>query len=335
MTSEADLPVDMAAVEISRPGGPEVLTTVRRPVPSPGQGEVLIRVQAAGVNRPDVFQRLGRYPPPASVSDLPGLEVAGEIAALGIGVSDWAVGDRVCALVAGGGYAEYAVAPAPQCLPIPAGLSAIEAASLPETVFTVWANVFELGGFRPGDVVLIHGGTSGIGVTAIQLVRAFGGRAFATAGGPDKARACEALGAERGIDYRAEDFVKVVRAATGGIGADLILDMIGGDYLPRNLDAAAFGGRIVSIASLRGGEPPLPIGKMMMKRLTLTGSTLRARSVAEKGALAAAIRKRVWPLLEDGRFKPQVFRTFPLADAADAHRLMESSAHTGKIVLTT
>lgn len=334
MSGDDDLPPDMAAVEISEPGGPEVLTSARRPVPSPGQGEVLIRVQAAGVNRPDVLQRQGRYPPPPGASDLPGLEVAGEVASVGIGAGDWRVGDRVCALIAGGGYAEYAVAPAPQCLPIPAGLSAVEAASLPETAFTVWANVFELGAFRPGDAVLIHGGASGIGVTAIQLVRAFGGRAFATAGGADKARACERLGAERGIDYQAEDFVEVVKAATDGRGVELILDMVGGDYLPRNLDAAAFGGRIVSIASLRGGEPPLPIFKMMAKRLTLTGSTLRARSVAEKGALAAALHQRVWPLYEDGRVKPVVFRTFALADAAEAHRLMESSGHIGKIVLT-
>lgn len=334
MSSEADLPADMAAVEITAPGGPEVLTPVRRPRPSPGAGEVLIRVLAAGVNRPDVVQRQGRYPAPPGASDLPGLEVAGEIAAVGVGVESWRVGDPVCALVSGGGYAEFAVAPAVQCLPVPSGLSAVEAASLPETVLTVWANVFELGGFRPGDTVLVHGGTSGIGVTALQLVRAFGGRAFATAGGPEKARACEALGAERGIDYRAEDFVAVVRGATDGAGVDLILDVVGGDYLSRNMDAAARGGRIVSIAALNGGEPPLPIFKMMAKRLTLTGSTLRPRSVAEKAALVAAVRKRVWPLLQDGRLRPQVFRTFPLHEAAEAHRLMESSAHVGKIVLT-
>lgn len=333
MSSESDLPDDMAVVEIAGPGGPEVLRPVRRPRPSPGAGEVLIRVAAAGVNRPDVVQRQGRYPPPPGASDLPGLEVAGEVVALGVGVRDLQVGDAVCALLSGGGYAEFAVAPAVQCLPAPAGLSMVEAASLPETLFTVWANVFQLGAFRPGDAVLVHGGTSGIGVTAIQLVRAFGGRVFATAGGPEKAAACEALGAERGVDYRAEDFVEVVRRATNGAGADLILDMVGGDYLARNMDAAAHGGRIVSIAALNGGEPALPVFKMMAKRLTLTGSTLRPRSVAEKGAIAAELRKRVWPLVEDGRFRPQVFRTFPLGAAADAHRLMESSSHVGKLVL--
>lgn len=334
MSLEADLPADMAAVEIAEPGGPEVLRPVRRPRPSPGAGEVLIRVAAAGVNRPDVVQRQGRYPAPPGASDLPGLEVAGEVAALGVGVQGLQVGDAVCALLAGGGYAEFAVAPAVQCLPVPAGLSTTEAASLPETLFTVWANVFQLGSFKPGDTVLIHGGTSGIGVTAVQLARAFGGRVFATAGSREKATACEALGAERGVDYRAEDFVAVLREETGGAGVDLILDMVGGDYLARNIEAAAVGGRIVSIAALNGGDPPLPIFRMMAKRLTLTGSTLRPRSVAEKGEVAAELRKRVWPLLEDGRFRPQVFRTFPLEAAADAHRLMERSEHVGKLVLT-
>ncbi len=321
----------MRAVEIAEPGGPEVLRPCRRPVPTPAQGEVLIRVQAAGVNRPDVLQRRGLYPPPPGVSDLPGLEVAGEIAALGSEVDRWRVGDSVCALLAGGGYAAYAVAPAVQCLPIPRGLSALEAASLPETLLTVWANVFHLGAFRPGDTVLIHGGTSGVGVAAIQLVSAFGGRAFATAGTEEKARTCEALGAERGIDYRAEDFVAVLTEAGG---ADLILDMVGGDYLPRNLEAAAPGGRIVSIAALRGGSPPLDIGAVMRKRLTLTGSTLRARSVAEKGALCRELEKRVWPLLASGRVRPVVHAAYPIDQAAEAHRTMEASTHTGKLVLT-
>lgn len=326
------IPADMAAVEIAAPGGPDVLRPCRRAVPAPAGGEVLIRVEAAGVNRPDVLQRLGAYPAPPGASDLPGLEIAGEVVQLGAGVERLAVGDRVCALLSGGGYAEYAAAPEVQCLPIPRGLSAVEAASLPETLLTVWANVFELGAYRSGDVVLIHGGTSGIGVAAIQLVTAFGGRAFATAGTPEKASACQALGAERGIDYRAEDFVAVLQAVGG---ADLILDMVGGDYLPRNLDAAAFGGRIVSIAALRGGSPPLEIGKVMRKRLTLTGSTLRNRPVAEKGALARAVQKRVWPLIEAGKMRAVIHRTFPLAQAAEAHRVMEASTHTGKLVLVT
>jgi len=320
----------MQAVEIAEPGGPEVLRPCRRPVPAPRRGEVLIRVEAAGVNRPDVLQRRGLYPPPPGASDLPGLEVAGEIVAMGEAAEGRALGDRVCALLAGGGYADYAVAPAGQCLPIPRGLTAVEAASLPETVLTVWANVFELGGFRAGDNVLIHGGTSGVGVAAVQLAAAFGGRVFATAGSPEKARACEALGAERGIDYRGEDFVAVLEAAGG---ADLILDMVGGDYLPRNLKAAAASGRIVSIASLRGGQPPLDILQMMRKRLTLTGSTLRGRSLAEKAALCRAVEKRVWPLIERGEVRPVVHAVFPLADAAEAHRVMESSAHVGKLVL--
>ena len=271
----------MRAVEITEPGGPEVLQPAQRPRPEPGAGEVLIEVKAAGVNRPDVFQRMGYYPPPPGASDLPGMEVAGIVAALGDGAAGFAIGDAVCALLSGGGYAEYAVAPVLQCLPKPANLSFEEAASLPETVFTVWTNVFDRAGFELGDTVLIHGGASGIGVTAIQMVKALGGRAFATAGGADRARACEALGAERGIDYKTEDFVEVVKAATGGKGVDVILDMVGGDYLIKNQKAAAVEGRIVMIAFLNGSKPPVDLNLIMQKRLTLTGSTLRSRTPAQ------------------------------------------------------
>jgi len=331
----SSLPETMTAVEIAVPGGPEALSPTTRPTPKPGEGEVLIAVEAAGVNRPDVLQRRGMYPPPAGASDLPGLEVAGAIAAVGPGVADLKVGDRVCALLPGGGYAAYATAPAVQCLPIPAGFSAAEAASLPETVFTVWTNVFERGGFKPGETVLIHGGTSGIGVTAIQLVTAMGGRAIATAGSAEKARACEDLGAVRGVNYADEDFVEVVNAVTEGRGADVILDMVGGDYLDRNLRCAAVDGRIVMIAFLRGAKTEINLNLIMQKRLTLTGSTLRARPIPEKGRIAAALRAQVWPLIEAGKFRPVIYKTFPLAEAAEAHRLMESSTHIGKIVLTT
>lgn len=324
----------MRAVEIAAAGGPEGLRPTTRPIPAPSFGEVLIQVHAAGVNRPDVFQRQGRYPPPPGASDLPGLEVAGVVAALGEGVQGWTVGDEVCALLSGGGYAEYATAPASQCLPCPAGLSMAEAASLPETAFTVWANVFERGAFRPGDTVLIHGGSSGIGVMAIQLVHAFGGRALTTVGSVEKQRACEALGAACAINYREEDFVAAVKRETRGAGADLILDMVGGDYLVRNMHAAAEEGRIVCIAALEGARPQTDIALMMARRLTVTGSTLRARPAAVKGALAAALRKRVWPLIETGAVKPVVFRTLPLDQAAEAHQLMEGSSHIGKIVLT-
>lgn len=327
------IPETMAATEILRPGGPEVLAPTTRPVPRPGPGEVLIRVEAAGVNRPDVLQRMGLYPMPPGVTDIPGLEVAGEVAALGPGVAGLAPGDRACALLAGGGYAEWAVAPAPQVLPIPAGLTAVEAAGLPETVFTVWTNVFERGALKPGESLLVHGGTSGIGTTAIQLAAALGATVYATAGSPGKAAACERLGAARGIDYRREDFAAVVKEATGGRGVDVVLDMVGGDYLPRNLDCLAHDGRHVSIAFLRGSRVELDLNPVMRKRLTLTGSTLRPRSVAEKGAIAAAVRERVWPLVEAGRVRPLVHATFPLARAAEAHALMESSAHVGKIVL--
>ena len=326
--------VAMKVVEIAAPGGPEQLRPAVRPVPQPGTGEVLIRVAAAGVNRPDVVQRQGLYPPPPGASDLPGLEVAGSIAALGPGVSGLHVGDQVTALLAGGGYAEYAVAAAPLCLPIPAGLSLVEAAALPETYFTVWTNVFERGGCKAGDTLLVHGGTSGIGTTAIQLATALGAKVFATAGSPEKARMCEKLGAARGIDYRTEDFVEVIKQATDGRGVDVILDMVAGSYVQRNIEAAAVEGRIVVIAVQGGAKAEIKVNNLMMKRLTLTGSTLRPRTVAQKGAIAEAVRQNVWPLLASRRVKPIIHATFPLAEASEAHRLMESSNHVGKIVLT-
>jgi putative PIG3 family NAD(P)H quinone oxidoreductase len=325
----------MRCVEISTPGDPEVLTPVERPDPLPRAGDVLIRVAAAGVNRPDVLQRRGHYPPPPGASDIPGLEVAGIVAALGDGVRHWRVGDRVCALVSGGGYATLCVAPAPQCLPIPAPLDFIAAAAIPETFFTVWTNVFDRGRLLSGESALFHGGTSGIGTTAIQLAAARGARVFATAGSDEKCRACEALGAERGINYRTEDFAAVVKELTGGRGVDLVLDIVGADYFARNVAALAIDGRLVQIG-LMGGKPTamIDLGDILRRRLTVTGSTLRSRTVEEKGAIADALRREVWPLLEAGRVKPVIARTFPLEDAAAAHRLMESSEHIGKIVLT-
>ncbi|HXZ02504.1 MAG TPA: NAD(P)H-quinone oxidoreductase [Stellaceae bacterium] len=329
------LPATMTAIEITEPGGPEVLRPASRPMPLPGAGEVLIKVAAAGINRPDVMQRKGEYPPPAGASDIPGLEVAGTVAAVGLGVNHTKLGDAVCALVTGGGYATYCVAPEPQCLPVPKGLGMAEAAALPETFFTVWTNLFERGQFKAGETVLIHGGTSGIGTTAIQLAKALGAhQIFATAGSRDKCHATERLGATRGIDYKHEDFVKIVKEATGGRGVDVILDMVGGDYMQRNINALAVEGRIVLIAFLHGAEAAINLMPLLLKRGTITGSTLRARSVEQKGAIAAPLRRVVWPLLEQGKVKPQVYRTFPLAEAEEAHRLMESSAHIGKIVLT-
>lgn len=330
----------MNCIEIIAPGGPEVLRPAQVAVPTPGPGEVLIKVAAAGVNRPDVLQRQGRYDPPPGASLLPGLEVAGEIAALGEGmagegVENWRVGDKVCALLAGGGYAEYAVAPAGQVLPIPKGLSMAEAAGLPETVFTVWTNVFERGALKPGESLLVHGGASGIGSTAVQLAKALGARVFATAGDDDKCRAVERLGAELCVNYRLQDFVAEIKAATGGRGVDVVLDMVGGDYIARNIELLAPDGRHVSIAFLQGPKATLNMFPVMIKRLTLTGSTLRARSVAEKTRLAQAVRKNVWPLIKTGTFRPVVHATFPLAQAADAHRMMEASTHIGKIILTT
>lgn len=327
------VPATMTCIEITAPGAPDVLKPTTRPTPKPARGEVLVKVAAAGVNRPDVLQRLGKYPPPAGASDLPGLEIAGTVAALGEGVSAFKIGDAVCALLSGGGYAEYCVAPVPQCLPVPKGLSMIEAAAVPETFFTVWTNVFERGRLKSGESFLVHGGASGIGTTAIQLAKVFGARVFATAGTPEKCAACQRLGAERAINYRAEDFVAVVKEITGGKGVDLTLDMVGGDYVEKNLDIAKVEGRIVQIAFLRSPKTEVNLMPLMLKRLTFTGSTLRARSVEEKGAVAAAVRQHVWPLIEAGKVKPVIHATFPLARAADAHRLMEADTHIGKIVL--
>lgn len=327
------LPQRMRCIEIAQPGGPEVLTPAERPLPQPGSGEVLIRVAAAGVNRPDVIQRLGNYPPPPGASDIPGLEIAGTVVALGEGAAGLAVGDQVCALVSGGGYAEYCTAAASCCLPLPEGFDFAMAAALPETFFTVWHNVFQRGRLKAGESFLVHGGSSGIGTTAIQLAKAFGARVFTTAGSPDKCRACERLGADRAIDYRQEDFVEVLTKETGGRGVDLILDMVGGDYLPRNVKLLATEGRLVNIAFLQGSKIELNFMPVMLKRLTLTGSTLRPRPVADKAAIAAELRRQVWPLLSAGRVRPVLHARFPLAEARAAHQLLESSAHIGKIVL--
>jgi len=323
----------MQAVEISAPGGPEVLRLAERPRPVPGPGEVLIEVAAAGINRPDVLQRKGVYPPPAGASDIPGLEVAGIIVDKGAGVEEYALGDHVCALVTGGGYAQYCVAPAPQCLPVPTGLTDVEAASLPETMFTVWSNVFDRAGLRPGESVLVQGGSGGIGVTAIQLASALGSRVFATAGSDEKCAACVRLGASRAINYRTEDFVAVVKAETGGRGVDVILDMIGGDYLMRETAALAEDGRLVFINTMGGAKATVNLVEIMVKRLTVTGSTLRSRPIAVKAAIARKLLEHVWPLLELGKVKPVIYRSFPFAEAAAAHALMESSQHVGKIVL--
>lgn len=328
------LPPEMTVIEIAAPGGPEQLVAARRPMPHPGEGEVLVRVAAAGVNRPDVMQREGRYPPPPGASDIPGLEIAGEVVELGPDVSGLAEGDRVTALLAGGGYATYAVAAAPLCLPVPNSLTMVEAAAVPETFFTVWTNLFDRGGLKAGETVLVHGGTSGIGTTAIQLAAAWGARVFATAGGEAKARACERFGAVRGIDYRTEDFVPVIRQETAGRGVDLILDLVGASYLARNFDAAATEGRLVVISLLGGARTEINLNTILSKRLTLTGSTLRSRSVPQKAAVAEAVRRNVWPLLSQGRVRPIIHATFPLAEASEAHRLMETSTHIGKIVLT-
>jgi len=325
----------MIAIEIREPGEPDVLVPVERPTPVPADGEVLIRVAAAGVNRPDVFQRRGRYAPPPGASDIPGLEVSGRIEALGPGVSGVAVGDAVCALVSGGGYAEYCVAPAPQCLPVPRGMDVVTAAAIPETFFTVWTNVFQRGRLQPGESLLVHGGSSGIGTTAIQLAKAKGARVFATAGTPDKCAACERLGAERCVDYRTGDFVAVIRELTGGRGVDVVLDMVGADYFARNLEVLAVEGRLVEIATLHGVKAEVNLQAIMGRLLTITGSTLRPRPVADKAAIATELRQHVWPLLEAGTVKPIVHATFPLRDAAEAHRVMESSVHTGKLLLTT
>ena len=327
------LPDTMTGIEIAEPGGPEVLRPVGVPLPRPGDGELLVKVAAAGVNRPDIMQRQGLYPAPKDASPLPGLEIAGTVAALGSGAAGFSVGDAVCGLVAGGGYAEYCTAPAVQCLPVPTGLSMIDAAGLPETVFTVWSNLFDRAGLQPGETVLIHGGTSGIGTTAIQICKAFGCPVITTAGSAEKCRACTDLGADRVVNYREEDFVAAARELTGGRGVDVVLDMVGGDYIARDIEAMATDGRHVSIAFLAGPKVTINMLKVMLKRLTLTGSTLRARPVADKAAIAEAVRSKVWPLIAERKLRPIVHRTYPLADAAKAHALMESSEHIGKIIL--
>jgi NADPH2:quinone reductase len=326
-------PAQMTVVGISKPGGPEVLLPKTRAVPSPGPGEILVKVAAAGVNRPDVAQRSGSYPPPPGASDLPGLEVAGEVVAVGPGAARHKLGDKVMSLVAGGGYAQYAIAQDAQAMTVPQALSMLEAGALPETLMTVWHNVFERGGLKPGETLLIHGGSSGIGTMAIQLAKAFGSKVIVTVGSKDKADACLKLGAFSAINYKTEDFVAEVKAATNGAGANVILDMVGGDYVDRNYDAAAIDGRIVQIAVLGGPKATVGLHKLMVKRLTHTGSTLRPRSNADKAAMVAAIEAKVMPLLREGRIKPLMDSTFPLEKAADAHRRMETSEHIGKIVL--
>lgn len=327
------IPGTMRVVEITEPGPPEALEVGIRPVPAPGPGEVLIRAAAAGVNRADTMQRKGNYPPPPGASDVLGLEVSGTVAAVGQGVSDPAVGDQVCALLTGGGYAEYCLAPAPQCLPIPAGVSLMDAAALPEAYATVWTNVIDRGRLEAGESLLVHGGSSGIGTVAIQLARLFGARVFATAGTPAKCAACVELGAERAIDYRAEDFAAVLHEATGGRGVDLILDMVGGAYLQRNLASLAIEGRLVIIALMEGAQAELDLARLMSRRLTVTGATLRARSIAQKAEIMTALRARVWPRFASDELRPIVHATYPLAAAAEAHRVMESSVHTGKLLL--
>jgi putative PIG3 family NAD(P)H quinone oxidoreductase len=326
----------MTAIAITQPGGPEVLRPCRRPIPNPGPGEVRVRVAAAGVNRPDLMQRQGLYPPPPGASDIPGLEIAGTVAATGAGVTAWRPGDLVCALVTGGGYAEYCLAEESLCLPLPRGLDCVQAAALPETFFTVWANLFDgqPGRLRPGERLLVHGGGGGIGVAAIQLARAFGAKVYATAGSEEKCRFCASLGATA-INYREQDFVEAVKADTAGQGVDVVLDIVGGDYLQRNLACLAVGGRLAQIAFQNGPKTQINLAPLLLKRLTLTGSTLRPRSVADKAAIARALRERVWPLLESGQVRPIVHQTFALAEAAAAHRLLESGKPIGKLVLQT
>jgi NADPH2:quinone reductase len=323
----------MKAVEITRPGPPDVLRSCDRPTPQPQAGEVLIKVHAAGINRPDVSQRKGHYPAPPGASDLPGLEIAGEIIDGELSGSDFKKGDLVCALVQGGGYAEYCVAPVRQCLPIPEGLSAIEAASLPETFFTVWSNVFDRARLSGAETLLVQGGTSGIGVTAIQMATALGHRVYATAGSDEKCRACEALGATRGINYRNEDFVEVIKAETDGAGVDVILDMVGGLYVEREVNCLADDGRLALIALLGGSKANIDLGQVLRRRLTIAGSTLRPRSIDFKAAIADQLRERIWPLLDSGKIKPVIYRVFALEEAEQAHALMETSAHVGKLVL--
>jgi len=323
----------MKAIEISEPGGPRALQPTQRPVPEPGPGEILVRVKCAGVNRPDVLQRMGGYPPPKGASDIPGLEIAGTVEAAGQGASKFAQGDQVCALVPGGGYAEFATVHESNALPVPRGFTFAEAAAIPETYFTVWHNVFQRGGLKPGETLLVHGGTSGIGTTAIQLAKAFGASVITTAGSAEKCAACEKLGADRAINYREADFVEAVKEATGGKGADVILDMVGGDYINRNYEAAAVDGRIVQIAFLGGAKAEANFSLLMVKRLTHTGSTLRARSIEFKAGLAGELREKVWPLLAERKVQPVMDMFYPLHEAWRAHERMEAGSHIGKIVL--
>ncbi len=327
------LPTRMTAIAISAPGGPEVLVPEERDVPKPGASEILVKVAAAGVNRPDVMQRKGQYPPPPGAPDIPGLEIAGEVAAVGGKVARWKVGDKVTTLVAGGGYAQYCLADEAVALPVPKGFSMVEAAALPETFMTVWHNVFQRGALKSGETILIHGGSSGIGTAAIMLAKAFGAKVIVTAGSPQKCEACKKLGADFAIDYKTHDFVAATKEATGGRGADLILDMVGGDYVERNHDAAAVEGRIVQIATQQGFKVAINLLKIMQKRLTHTGSTLRPRPVADKAMIAHDLEHKAWPLLAAGKIKPVIDSTFPLKEASKAHARMESSAHVGKIVL--
>ena len=328
------IPTSMTVIGIRAPGAPEMLVPEQRPMTLPGEGEVLVKVAAAGVNRPDVMQRMGLYPPPKGATDIPGLEIAGEVVALGAGATRFKLGDQVMALVVGGGYAEYCPAYESHCLPVPASLPITQAAAVPETFFTVWYNTFERGGLKPGETLLVHGGSSGIGTAAIQLAKAFGAKVITTAGSAEKCEACRKLGADLAINYKTEDFVAATKAATGGKGAELILDMVGGDYIERNYEAAAVEGRVVQIAFQGSPKATVDFRRIMLKRLTHTGSTLRARSVADKGAIARAVETNVLPLLASGRVRPVMDSTFPLRKAADAHARMETSAHIGKIVLT-
>ncbi|TXE61710.1 NAD(P)H-quinone oxidoreductase [Serratia ureilytica] len=334
MSTNAPLPDTMKAIEISQPGAPEVLVIAERPVPVPQAGQLLVKIAAAGVNRPDVLQRQGNYAPPPGASDIPGLEIAGEVVAIGEGVTRFAIGDRVCALIAGGGYAQYCAVHESNALPVPAGLSLTEAAALPETFFTVWVNVFQRGHLKAGETVLIHGGTSGIGTVATMLAKAFCAQVITTVGSEEKRQASLALGADVAINYRNEDFVARTKDATNGKGADVIVDLIAGDYVAKNYQAAAMEGRIVQIGTQNGVVKELNLMPLLLKRLTHTGSTLRSRSVADKAQIAAELHEKVWPLLERGVLKPQIFKTFPLEEAAAAHALMESSEHIGKIMLT-
>ncbi len=329
----SDLPQTMTCIEIPEPGGPDALIPGTRPLPPPGDGEILLKVEAAAINRPDLMQRAGHYPPPPGASDIPGLDVAGTVAELGPGVENWKEGDQVTALVSGGGYAEYCAVPAPQALPFPKGMEALEAAAIPETFFTVWTNLFLRGGLQAGETALIHGGASGIGTAAIALAANLGSRVIATAGTDEKCQACRDLGAELAINYKEKDFAEEVKSFTGGEGVQVILDMVAGDYLKRNIDCLAVDGRLSIIAALGGAKSEINLSRIMQKRITLTGSTLRPRSVAFKGEVAAALLEKAWPLLDDGRIKPVIHATFPLSQANEAHRLLEEGSHVGKIVL--